>query len=237
MSSELKVDTISEKTTASGVTIDGVKLKDNAVETNTISEGTSGSGVTIDGALIKDNLLSSSAGGGLVKLSSATASNSSELLFDNFVDTSNYAFYKIVAENIIPATTSTNLFMTFRQGGASGSDLNGTYYGMAWTAFGNGTTSGFDTNYSTANYAQLGDQIQNSAGRALNGITEYFPSDGSNNGSYIMTNFVHHTSLGSIRDRHRGQYLDSTTAATGARFYMSSGNITSGSIYIYGVKK
>ena len=54
MSSELKVDTISEKTSANGVTIDGVKLKDNAVETNTISEGTSGSGVTIDGVLIKD---------------------------------------------------------------------------------------------------------------------------------------------------------------------------------------
>ena len=88
-----------------------------------------------------------------------------------------------------------------------------------------------------ANFAQIGDQIQNSAGRAFNGITEYFPSDGTNNGSYTMSNFVHHTSLGAIRDRHRGQYLDSTTAATGARIYMSSGNITSGSIHIFGVKK
>ena len=34
MSSELKVDTISEKTSAGGVTIDGVKLKDNAVLIN-----------------------------------------------------------------------------------------------------------------------------------------------------------------------------------------------------------
>ena len=31
MSSELKVDTISEKTTASGVTIDGVLLKDSKI--------------------------------------------------------------------------------------------------------------------------------------------------------------------------------------------------------------
>jgi len=54
MSSELKVDTISEKTTASGVTIDGVKLKDSIVEVDTINESTSGSGVTIDGVLIKD---------------------------------------------------------------------------------------------------------------------------------------------------------------------------------------
>jgi len=32
MSSELKVDTISEKTPAGGVTIDGVLIKDGAVE-------------------------------------------------------------------------------------------------------------------------------------------------------------------------------------------------------------
>ena len=54
MSSELKVDTISEKTSANGVSIDGVKLKDSIVEVDTINESTSGSGVTIDGLLIKD---------------------------------------------------------------------------------------------------------------------------------------------------------------------------------------
>ena len=216
MSSELKVDTISEKTTASGVTIDGVLIKDGEVDGVDVSAIVSGS---------------------LVKLSSATASNSAELLFDNFVDTSTYAYYHIVAENIIPATTSTNLLMTFRQGGASGSDLNGTYYLMSWTAFGNTAFSGFDSNASNANFAQIGDQIQNSAGRAHNGTVEFFPSDGTNNGSYVAANFLHHTSLGTIRDRHRGQYLDSTTASTGARFYMSSGNITSGSIHIFGVKK
>ena len=214
--SEIQVNTINEYTGASGVTIDGVLLKDGEVDGVDVSAIVSGS---------------------LVKLSSATASNSSELLFDNFVDTSTYSYYHIVAENIIPATNSTALYMTFRQGGASGSDLNGTYYLMSWTAFGNSAFSGFDSNASNANFAQIGDQIQNSAGRAFNGITEYFPSDGTNNGSYTMSNFVHHTSLGAIRDRHRGQYLDSTTAATGARIYMSSGNITSGSIHIFGVKK
>jgi hypothetical protein len=57
MASELKVDTISEKTTASGVTIDGVKLKDSAVEVDTISESTVGSGVTIDGVTLKDSIV------------------------------------------------------------------------------------------------------------------------------------------------------------------------------------
>jgi len=52
--STVQVDTINESTTGSGVTIDGVKLKDSVVEVDTISEKTSGSGVTVDGVLIKD---------------------------------------------------------------------------------------------------------------------------------------------------------------------------------------
>ena len=136
MSSEIKVDTISEKTSAAGLTIDGVLLKDGEVDGVDVSAIVSGS---------------------LVKLSSATASASSELLFDNFVDTSTYAYYQIVAENIIPATDGAHLYMTFRQGGASGSDLNGTYYLMAWAAFGNVAIGGFDSNASTSNFALSSD--------------------------------------------------------------------------------
>jgi len=237
------VNTASNSGLAGGATSGAVSL--------TLDPSNLSSGVTVDSAndlLILEDVTDGTVykvtpdnlgigGGGLVLLSSATASNSAELLFDNFVDTSTYSYYHIVAENIIPATTSTDLYMTFRQGGASGSDLNGTYYGAAWQSSLNTVSSGFDSNFSTANFAQIGDQIQNSAGRAHNGTVEFFPSDGTNNGTYIAANFVHFTSLGTMRSRHRAQYLDSTTAATGARFYMSSGNITSGSIHIYGVKK
>jgi len=58
-------DTISEKTAAAGVTVDGVLLKDNdvsadEVSTDTISEKTSAAGVTIDGVLLKDSKLNGS---------------------------------------------------------------------------------------------------------------------------------------------------------------------------------
>jgi hypothetical protein len=52
--SAVNTDTINEKTSAAGVTIDGVLLKDSAVTTDTINEKTSGAGVTVDGVLIKD---------------------------------------------------------------------------------------------------------------------------------------------------------------------------------------
>ena len=226
MSSEIKVDTISEKTSANGVVIDGVTLKDSKI----------GGTITIPGST-GTMALTSDITGSLVKLTSATASASSELLFDNFVDTSTYAYYHIVSENIIPATNGAHLYMTFRSGGASGADLNGSYYNMAWQSTGTSASSGFDSNNTNTNFAQIGDAIATTAGRAHNGTVEYFPSYGTVNGSYASIDFISFLSDGSIRDRHRGNYLNDTTAATGARFYMSSGNITSGSIYIYGVKK
>lgn len=51
---EVSTDTISEKTAAAGVTIDGVLLKDSAITTDTINEKTAAAGVTIDSVLLKD---------------------------------------------------------------------------------------------------------------------------------------------------------------------------------------
>lgn len=51
---ELSTDTVSEKTAAAGVTVDGVLLKDAAVNTDIINEKTSAAGVTIDGVVLKD---------------------------------------------------------------------------------------------------------------------------------------------------------------------------------------
>ena len=60
--SEIRVDTISEKTSANGVTIDGVQLKDNVVLTDTISEKTSTNGVNIDSLVIKDQKITNHVG-------------------------------------------------------------------------------------------------------------------------------------------------------------------------------
>ena len=54
-------DTISEKTSAAGVTVDGVLLKDSEVTTDTIKEKTAAAGVTIDGVLLKDGEVAASA--------------------------------------------------------------------------------------------------------------------------------------------------------------------------------
>ncbi len=58
----LYTDIISEKTSAAGVTVDGVLLKDSQVTTDVINEKTGGAGVTIDSLLIKDGYIQTADG-------------------------------------------------------------------------------------------------------------------------------------------------------------------------------
>lgn len=54
LSGTLTVDIINEFTSAAGVTVEGVLLKDNEVTTDIINEKTGAAGVTLDGVLLKD---------------------------------------------------------------------------------------------------------------------------------------------------------------------------------------
>jgi len=53
-SGTVSTDVVAEKTAATGVTVDGVLLKDGEVTTDVVNEKTAAAGVTIDGLLIKD---------------------------------------------------------------------------------------------------------------------------------------------------------------------------------------
>lgn len=173
--------------------------------------------------------------GGLVKLTSATASNSSELVFDNFVDTSTYHSYIVLFEDILPASNGSWIKMSFRKGGASGSDLAGTYYGMQWASYGNVSTAGFDSNFSQTNSRDVSDGISNTT-YAYNASLEFYPANGSTSGTHSMTRYVTRDHNGNIIARMRATYVVDTTATTGLRFFANSGNIASGTFYIFGIK-
>ena len=213
--SEIQVNTINEYTAASGVTIDGVLLKDGNVDGVDVSAIVSGS---------------------LVKLTSATASNSSELVFDNFVDTSTYSFYKLIMKDILPVNNSVQLRLTFRTGGASGSDLTGSYY--RFNAYSNVTVSAAE-NYSqttSTNYGVIG-TFGNVANESYSVSADLFPAEGTYGSTFIMNQGVHNDSSSDYYKVATTTAIDSTTAVTGIKFYLASGNIASGSIYIYGMKK
>ena len=216
MSSEIKVDTISEKTSAAGVTIDSVLIKDGNVDGVDVSAIVSGS---------------------LVNLATATASSSADITFDNFVDNSLYSLYKIYTHHILPANDNTNFWVKFRSGGASGSDMTGTYYraGTAMVADTSGST--VFGNQSSSNFAPIVPNNGANADESLIVELTYRVSDGTNGISSIKADTAFQNTDDNVKNQVVVHLLESTTAATGIKFQMESGNIASGSITIYGIKK
>ena len=95
------------------------------IKVDTISEKTSANGVTIDGALIKDSKIAATAGGGLVLLSSNTVSSSSNTAVDN-IFTSAYTNYKLVM-NVTGSHSGTQyITIKFRTGGTNNSSSSYT---------------------------------------------------------------------------------------------------------------
>ena len=231
--STVQVDTINESTTGSGVTVDGVLIKDNAVNTDTITEKTSGSGVTIDSVLLKDGVAHS----GLVKLASATASSSAVVVLDNFVDTSTYSMYFIVIDKLIPATDNVQLRVNFRSGGASGTDITGTYYRAGNYQYASTSGSGDNTNSSNTDYSILTGAVGTAAGEGITLSGVYSVADGSDGTTWLRMDWVFKSRLDQLVKDVETASIKATTAATGIRFYMSSGNIASGSFSVYGYKK
>jgi len=98
----------------------------STLQVNTISESTSNSGVTVDGALIKDGKIAGSAGGGLVYLGGATTGTVGSVSV-NSVFSSTYLNYKIMLNVDTTNSTTTQMQMVMR---ASSSDTASNYIGV-----------------------------------------------------------------------------------------------------------
>ena len=211
MVSQIKVDSVLESTSAAGVTIDGVLIKDNAIASSYIS------GLT-------DTKL--------VLLNTTTISSDATVSIDNFVDPSTYVYYKVIGENIKPATNGQQFQYYFRTGGASGSDITSGY------SFSGTHTSGFESNLSYGtSIAYPFSGVSNASGEELNFIGEFFPNNGSSGDAWFKTDSMYKNDSGNANRRTYIFTHGGTTQVTGLKFKMGNGNLTSGKFYIYGVKK
>ena len=116
----LSADTIGEKTSATGVTIDGVLLKDSDISANdissnnlqvragyklyvdTIDESSAGTGVTIDGVLLKDNNVTCTD-----LTASGTTTVTTQSATDNSTKIATTAFVKTAIDNLIDGAPGT----------------------------------------------------------------------------------------------------------------------------------
>ena len=177
-----------------------------------------------------------SAGGSLVKIASTTASSSSSISFTSGIN-STYKEYMFFFNNLHPQTDDTKLvFQTTTDGSNFNTTLTNTYF----------LARNQEDNSSRAlGYSADDEQAQGTAFQRLN------ESTGSDNDQSVSghmhlfepssTVFVKHyiSRTVSIFDRATdvfgAGYFNTTSAITGIQFKMSSGNIDSGTITMYGV--
>lgn len=222
--------------TSSGLTQATARLLGRTTaSTGAIEEITVGSGLSLSAGSLT---ATGGSGGALVFLEAHTASASATLDFTSFIS-STYDEYVFEIVSLIAATNTVNFIMRMGTGAGPTYDSGANYsfddfiYRSGGTATGGaaGQTSiainytGTAVNNGTAAQAgvfaafRLFDPQSTALYKIVDGRTAYFDSGGFRVGVIF-----------------RGAY-ESTTAVTAVRFLFSSGNITSGTIRVYGVAK
>ena len=200
------------------------------------------SGVFTSGAITNSSVTGitvlANASDGITFISSQTASNSASISFTSGL-TSTYKAYKFVLVNIKPATSASNF--GFNASTDGGSNYNVAKTSSGWRAYHNEGDSYTGANASGGVGQSTGVQYIGDGMEAL--------SDSNGSGSIIIfnpssTTYQKHflTSFNIIEPtpecnvKYIGGYMNTTSAINAIRFQFSSGNISAGTIYLYGIK-
>ena len=177
-------------------------------------------------------------GGSMVLISTSTASSSSTIDITSGID-STYKEYIFKFIDIHPATDSVHFQINFRDGG---SDFDATKTTTNFDAYqneaGNSTAlqyvTGLDLAQSTG-VLKLSGTIGNQNDESFSGFLHLFdPSDTTFVKHFICRGNTYSQNDISV-DMYIAGYCNTTAAIDGVQFSMSSGNIDSGTIKLYGV--
>lgn len=202
--------------------------------------GTSGQIPTVSGGTLVYQTPASS-GGGLTLLNTLTASNSATLT-DTTSLTSAYDEYQIHFQNIVPVTNATNFFLRVSTNGGTSYDSGANY---AWSSL------FYNPGGSVLRGASSGQTYIDIDGQFNTDSLSNSSTDGGFSGMFMLVNPLSNSvqkkfygqgaftnSSGPIPSNSNvsGTY-QSTSAVNALQFFMSSGNIASGVIRIYGFAK
>jgi hypothetical protein len=172
-----------------------------------------------------------STAGSLILLEQHTASSSATLDFTTCI-TSTYDVYEIVFMNVVPATDNVSFYMRMSTDGGATYASGGSDYYYSYIANATATLSGSGA---VAAQLQLANSVNTASGRSINGTYRLY-----NPGGALHKSLAGHLNAAAASGQYEftggGLYL-STTAVNAFRFLMSSGNVASGTIRVYGVAK
>jgi len=245
-----KARTLADLTLPSGTpvgTTDTQTLTNKTLTAPTIASANLTTALTIAGAAgSSGNVLTSGgsgaapswttpAGGSWTFLSTVTASNSATVDIETTFD-STYETYAIVASSVRPVTNAVSLRAIQKQSGAYVED-NYQYHLSICNATSSsyaGAANGNTTSHLVAN--SLRDASGDTQGGASFVMYIPNPSNTTLQKTIFATGVANTASIGSAQMTLVGSNFGSTAAITGIRFFMSSGNINSGTFRLYGIK-
>jgi len=184
-------------------------------------------------------LPASISGGGMTLISEQTASSSATIDFTSNID-STYDVYVFKFINMHPATNNVEFQVNFRDGD---SNFDATKTTTTFRAFqdesGSTTSLGYDTATDLAqstSFQAIGNAVGNGNDECYSGELRLFnPSSTTFVKHFISTGNLYHPGDFSVNEFVAG-YCNVTSAIDGVQFKMSSGNIDSGKIKLYGIK-
>jgi hypothetical protein len=178
-------------------------------------------------------------GGALNLISTQTASSSSTISFTSGID-STYDAYMFKFYDIHPATNG--VYLNFQASTNGGSSYGVTLTSTFFRAYHNEADDSTDLEYRTArdlaqstSFQNLTESTGNDNDQSCSGtLTLFAPSSTTFVKNWLSTNNTYHNNDFSMNVNSAG-YFNTTSAINAIQFKMSSGNIDSGVIKLYGI--
>jgi len=178
-------------------------------------------------------------GGSMNLISTQTASSSSTISFTSGIDDT-YDSYVFKFINIHPATNG--VYLNFQASTNGGSSYGVTLTSTFFRAYNNEAGDSTDLEYRTArdlaqstSFQNLTEATGNDNDQSCSGtLTLFNPSSTTFVKHWLSTNNTYHNNDFSMNVNSAG-YFNTTSAINAIQFKMSSGNIDSGVIKLYGI--
>jgi hypothetical protein len=191
-----------------------------------------------------DDLETGSGGGDMVFIKKLTASSSGTLSFvdgaSSVVLDSTYKEYMFIFNNMHPATDNVNF--TFQGNAAGGSGYNETITSTWFVAYHDEADSATSLEYNTGNdlaqstsFQILQDACGNDNDQSLAGYLHLFNPSSTTFVKHFIARCNRSHQADYTGDAFCSGYFNTTSAIDEIQFKMSSGNIDSGTITLYGI--
>lgn len=199
------------------------------------SLGTAGQVLTSNGAGLLPSFQSNPAGSGsMVFIAAATAAGSATIDFTAGI-TSTYDQYILNFSDVIPATNNVGLWVRLQSGGVFRSTAADYAWVQSWyTTAASGFNNSSDTKIELASTGAR--PLANTSTKGASGTLYLGTPANTATHKRIWGTYTYWETL-VVGGSFGGWLVGVTTAVTGIQFLMSTGNITSGTFQLYGIRK